>query len=41
MRDDLGDRMKRDYESRTRYMLPRRTWTLIPPYYIESEKALI
>lgn len=29
MRDDLGDRMKREYESRTRYLLPRRTWTLI------------
>ena len=29
MRDDLGDRMKRDYESRTRYLLPRRTYTLL------------
>ena len=29
MRDELGDRMKRDYESRTRYFLPRRTYTLI------------
>ena len=29
MKDDLGDRMKRDYESRTRYFLPRRTYTLI------------
>jgi tRNA(His) 5'-end guanylyltransferase len=28
-RDGLGDRMKRQYESRTRYMLPRRTWTVI------------
>ena len=25
----MGDRMKRDYESRTRYFLPRRTFTLI------------
>lgn len=29
MRDDLGDRMKRDYEQRTRYSLPRRTYTVI------------
>lgn len=29
MKDDLGDRMKRQYESRTRYMLPRRTWTIL------------
>ena len=29
MKDDLGDRMKRDYESRTRFLLPRRTYTLI------------
>lgn len=29
MRDSLGDRMKADYENRTRYMLPRRTWTVI------------
>jgi len=29
MRDELGDRMKRQYEDRTRYMLPRRTYTLI------------
>lgn len=29
MRDDLGDRMKRDYESRTRFLLPRRTYTLL------------
>ncbi len=28
-RDDLGDRMKRSYENRTRYFLPRRTYTLI------------
>ena len=27
--DPLGDRMKRDYESRTRYTLPRRTYTLL------------
>ena len=27
MKDDLGDRMKRDYESRTRFLLPRRTYT--------------
>lgn len=29
MRDDLGDRMKRSYETRTRFFLPRRTFTLI------------
>ncbi len=29
MKDDLGDRMKRDYESRTRFLLPRRTYTLL------------
>src|ERR1035437_2071733 len=29
MRDDLGDRMKSQYEDRTRYMLPRRTYTII------------
>ena len=29
MRDDIGDRMKDYYESRTRYMLPRRTVTII------------
>ncbi len=29
MRDDLGDRMKRNYEHRTRCYLPRRTYTLI------------
>ena len=29
MEDSLGDRMKSDYESRTRYLLPRRTYTLI------------
>jgi tRNA(His) guanylyltransferase len=28
-RDSLGDRMKADYEDRTRYALPRRTYTLI------------
>ena len=28
-RDSLGDRMKADYESRARYFLPRRTYTLI------------
>jgi len=28
-RDDLGDRMKRSYENRARYFLPRRTYTLI------------
>lgn len=27
--DPLGDRMKRDYEDRTRYALPRRTYTLL------------
>ena len=26
--DPLGERMKRDYEHRTRYYLPRRTYTL-------------
>src|SRR5690348_14094376 len=29
MRDDLGDRMKNSYENRTRYSLPRRTYTII------------
>lgn len=29
MKDNLGDRMKEFYESRTRYMLPRRTFTII------------
>lgn len=29
MTDELGDRMKGDYENRTRYMLPRRTHTII------------
>lgn len=29
MSDDLGDRMKRYYENRTRYYLPRRTYTVI------------
>jgi len=29
MRDELGDRMKKNYESRTRILLPRRTYTLI------------
>ena len=28
-KDPLGDRMKADYESRTRYYLPRRTYTLV------------
>lgn len=28
-RDSLGDRMKADYENRTRFLLPRRTYTLI------------
>jgi tRNA(His) guanylyltransferase len=28
-KDPLGDRMKADYESRTRYYLPRRTYTLL------------
>ena len=27
--DSLGDRIKRDYENRTRFLLPRRTYTLI------------
>lgn len=27
--DNLGDRMKKNYEDRTRYSLPRRTYTLI------------
>lgn len=27
--DTLGDRMKGQYEDRTRYMLPRRTWTVV------------
>ena len=29
MKDDLGDRMKSNYEDRTRYYLPRRTNTII------------
>lgn len=29
MKDDLGKRMKDQYESRTRYLLPRRTYTII------------
>ncbi len=29
MRDDLGNRMKENYENRTRYFLPRRTYTII------------
>lgn len=29
MKDLLGDRMKNNYENRTRYMLPRRTYTII------------
>lgn len=29
MNDSLGDRMKSQYEDRTRYFLPRRTYTLI------------
>ena len=28
-KDTLGDRMKADYERRTRILLPRRTYTLI------------
>jgi tRNA(His) 5'-end guanylyltransferase len=29
MKDELGDRMKSQYEDRTRYMLPRRTYAII------------
>jgi len=29
MKDELGDRMKKFYEDRTRYLLPRRTYTII------------
>jgi tRNA(His) 5'-end guanylyltransferase len=29
MKDDLGNRMKENYENRTRYFLPRRTYTII------------
>ncbi len=29
MHDSLGDRMKSRYEDRTRYLLPRRTYTII------------
>jgi len=29
MKDDLGNRMKEQYENRTRYFLPRRTYTII------------
>lgn len=28
-KDSLGDRMKNDYEKRTRCLLPRRTYTLL------------
>jgi tRNA(His) guanylyltransferase len=28
-KDCLGDRMKRQYEDRTRFFLPRRTWTIL------------
>ena len=27
--DSLGDRMKSDYENRTRYLLPRRTYMIV------------
>ena len=29
MKDELGDRMKANYENRTRILLPRRTYTMI------------
>lgn len=29
MKDDLGERIKRNYENRTRFFLPRRTYTII------------
>lgn len=29
MKDELGTRMKEQYENRTRYFLPRRTYTII------------
>ncbi len=29
MKDDFGDRMKSNYEDRTRYLLPRRTYTIV------------
>jgi tRNA(His) 5'-end guanylyltransferase len=29
MKDSLGDRMKADYENRMRFLLPRRTYTII------------
>jgi tRNA(His) guanylyltransferase len=29
VRDSLGDRMKKQYEDRTRYLLPRRTYTIV------------
>lgn len=29
MKDNIGDRMKEQYENRTRYFLPRRTYTII------------
>lgn len=29
MQDSLGDRMKQNYESRTQYVLPRRTYTIM------------
>ena len=29
MRDELGERMKGQYEDRTRFFVPRRTYTII------------
>lgn len=29
MKDELGERMKKNYENRTRYLLPRRTYTIV------------
>ena len=29
MNDELGNRMKENYENRTRYLIPRRTYTIL------------
>ena len=29
MNDELGNRMKDQYENRTRYLIPRRTYTIL------------
>lgn len=40
-KDALGDRMKGDYENRTRFYLPRRTNALVSLNCMEMTKALI